>query len=36
MTTLLLTCRVEDYKTWRPLYEGAISCFLDADDSGWR
>ena len=25
MTTLLLTCRVEDYTTWRPLYEDAIS-----------
>jgi hypothetical protein len=25
MTTLLLTCRVADYKRWRPLYEEAVS-----------
>jgi hypothetical protein len=25
MTTLLLTCKVEDYKAWRPLYDEAIA-----------
>ena len=25
MTTLLMTCRVPEYETWRPLYEEAVS-----------
>jgi hypothetical protein len=25
MTTLLLTCRVADYVTWRPLYDEAVA-----------
>jgi hypothetical protein len=25
MTTLILTCRVADYETWRPLYDDAVA-----------
>jgi quinol monooxygenase YgiN len=34
MTTLLLTCRVDDYETWRPKYDVAMEHTPDAET--WR
>jgi quinol monooxygenase YgiN len=34
MTTLLVTCRVDDYDAWRPRYEAAIQHLSDV--RSWR